>query len=286
MRLSSLIAHCAMLSAATAIPLGTSSIDTSHSYSPPSGELVTRADKPILRIMPLGASITLGIGDTPKGNESGYRKPLRDEFRWRGYTVNMVGCKQTGVMKDRQHEGHPGALTTELIGFAKCQINLRPNVVLINAGTNDAKQARNRGGLPWVEASYDRMKDVIDYLYANSDGVTVILSTLLPQSDVAGNENVKIINEGYRRLVNDLKAQGCKIQLAEMNDGFINVSELVDGTHPKHETYPKMAAVWAHALTKALDKGEVRHVIQLPNPGPFPDDGPITNPALPKYPPA
>lgn len=50
-----------------------------------------------LRILPLGASITQGVGSST-GN--GYRKPLRDKLRSEGWLVNMVGTKQDGNMVD------------------------------------------------------------------------------------------------------------------------------------------------------------------------------------------
>ena len=51
-----------------------------------------------LRIMPLGASITQGVG-SDDGN--GYRKLLRDQLRYAGWDVNMVGSKLDGTMRDR-----------------------------------------------------------------------------------------------------------------------------------------------------------------------------------------
>ena len=119
------------------------------------------------------------------------------------------------------------------------------------------------------------MKDIIEYLYTESNGVTVILSTLLPQTDSVGNANVQIINNRYRQLVSYLKSEGKKIYLAEMNDGFINVQDLGDGTHPTRESYPKIAAVWAHALSQALADGEVCQPLKVSNVGKFADDGPV-----------
>lgn len=55
------------------------------------------AVKVLLRILPLGASITWGLLSS-SGN--GYRKPLRDKFRFQGWEVNMVGSKDNGTMKD------------------------------------------------------------------------------------------------------------------------------------------------------------------------------------------
>lgn len=51
-----------------------------------------------LRIMPLGASITEGVRSTD-GN--GYRKWLRQQLRWKGWKVNMVGSKRNGNMADK-----------------------------------------------------------------------------------------------------------------------------------------------------------------------------------------
>lgn len=57
-----------------------------------------RAAEFYLRIMPLGASITQGINS---GDGNGYRKHIRDQLRYAGWLVNMVGSKQDGNMADR-----------------------------------------------------------------------------------------------------------------------------------------------------------------------------------------
>jgi hypothetical protein len=50
-----------------------------------------------VRIMPLGASITYGEQST-RGH--GYRKDLRDQLRYDGWPVNMVGTLRHGKMSD------------------------------------------------------------------------------------------------------------------------------------------------------------------------------------------
>jgi hypothetical protein len=63
-----------------------------------SAELVTRSAKNFyLRILPLGASITQGYKSSDK---NGYRKLLRQQLRWKGWKVNMVGTKNDGDMAD------------------------------------------------------------------------------------------------------------------------------------------------------------------------------------------
>jgi len=75
-----------------------------------SGDIRKRQDPPVnetfyLRICPLGASITNGY-ESSDGN--GYRKHLRDQLRWSGWAVNMVGSLDSGTMNNNQNEGHIG----------------------------------------------------------------------------------------------------------------------------------------------------------------------------------
>lgn len=103
-----------------------------------------------LRIMPLGASITQGVRSS---DENGYRKLLRQQLRWKGWKVNMVGTKNNGDMADnvrrlplndvvdadvsKDNEGHPGWIISQVHDeWSKSAVNgLKPNLVLINAGT-------------------------------------------------------------------------------------------------------------------------------------------------------
>lgn len=54
-------------------------------------------EKFVLRILPVGASITLGYKSTD-GN--GYRDWIRRQLRWEGWQVEMIGSKRFGTMRD------------------------------------------------------------------------------------------------------------------------------------------------------------------------------------------
>jgi hypothetical protein len=56
-----------------------------------------RTDKFYIRLMPLGASITVGLHST---DLNGYRKHLRDHLTSAGWPVNMVGTEHGGNMTD------------------------------------------------------------------------------------------------------------------------------------------------------------------------------------------
>lgn len=62
----------------------------SGDFSTLNPNLLPRQAKRLLRIMPVGASITAGVGSTP---EDGYRKELRTLLRFAGFQVNMVGSQ-------------------------------------------------------------------------------------------------------------------------------------------------------------------------------------------------
>lgn len=61
-------------------------------------ELQAPNTKPFaLRVLPLGASITMGY-KSEDGN--GYRKWIRQQLRYAGWEVDMVGTMKSGTMHD------------------------------------------------------------------------------------------------------------------------------------------------------------------------------------------
>ncbi|OBT82112.1 hypothetical protein VE02_08782 [Pseudogymnoascus sp. 03VT05] len=216
-----------------------------------SGDINGRAAGFYLRIMPLGASITKGNQGSPGVNDNGYRKPLRDQLRFDGWQVNMVGTQPAGTMQDNDSEGYPDERIAEIGGHAQFALPVfKPNVTLINAGTNDATQDY------YVNTAGQRMNDMIMDCFIRVPGTVVILSTLLPNSLAPGK--VAEINDQYRNLAAKLRKDRFPIILAEMDDGFITIDEIWDGTHPNLSGYQKMAAVWHHAINQADKNGWFR----------------------------
>jgi hypothetical protein len=86
-------------------------------------------------------------------------------------------------------------------------------------------------------------------IFNNIEGVTIILSGLLPNN--AHPQCNKELNDGYGYLVNSLAAEGKKIIYANLQYDWI---DLADGTHPNDEGYKKLAAVWFRAIDQARQK--------------------------------
>ncbi|KAL3493383.1 SGNH hydrolase-type esterase domain-containing protein [Aspergillus germanicus] len=206
--------------------------------------LTPRASKPfLLRVMPLGASITVGY-QSSDGN--GYRKPLREQLRYAGWEVDMVGSLTNGTMKDNQNEGHFGDTIEQIADAASRSVDMQPNVILINAGTNDALQNSA------IRGADDRIDTLITSLFTSIPNTTIILSTLIPNTHA--QRVVQRISAEYRNVAARRRAAGDRVVLAEMSY-FVGSEYLVDGTHPDDEGYRAMAAVWWAAFQEAEREG-------------------------------
>ncbi|KAJ5081566.1 hypothetical protein NUU61_009830 [Penicillium alfredii] len=244
------------------IPSNVKSLNSSGS------QFQKRDDKVKLRILPLGASLTWGyLSDT--GN--GYRKPLRDQLRYDGYEVDMVGSKNNGNMKDNDVEAHTGDVITKIQEAGQNSLSYKPNVVLINAGTNDCRKND-------VKGVGDRIHDLIKSLRKGDDmkDALIVMSTLLPSNDKDTAKNQPEANRQYRKLVKDLSDDGENILLADMDpespdpghnwikypNDYKHSDGTTDDTHPNDYGYSKMAAVWYKTIKKAVSKDMIKDPVE------------------------
>jgi lysophospholipase L1-like esterase len=219
---------------------------TSHQTD---GLQIRDGNRVALRIMPLGASITAGYRSTD-GN--GYRKYLWEQLRYEGWEVDMVGSLRSGDMQDNENEGHYGYRVDQIAEVVKKSYHFQPNLILINAGTNDALQNYN------IDSIGDRMNGLLTQLFDAIPGTTIILSTLL--QNTRQPINVETVNSEYRKLAAQRRADGDRVVLAEMSQ-FIKFDQLKDGTHPIDLGYKEMASVWWAAIETAQQAG----FLQKPN---------------------
>ncbi|CAI7589575.1 unnamed protein product [Penicillium glandicola] len=206
--------------------------------------LQARDTKPfMLRILPLGASITMGY-KSKDGN--GYRKWLREQLRYAGWEVDMVGTMKTGTMHDNDHDGHIGYRIDQIAKRAKQIIPQQPNLILINAGTNDALQNYK------IDTAGERMDALLTYLFDSIPGTTIILSTLTynTKKPLLASD----ISKQYLELAAKRRARNESLVLADMST-FIRWNQLVDGIHPTAAGYEEMSSVWWAAIQEAESEG-------------------------------
>ncbi|KAJ5555374.1 hypothetical protein N7461_003844 [Penicillium sp. DV-2018c] len=269
----------ARASPAAIVPLPTEKLISVSDSDDDVSTLRTRDTKPFfLRILPFGASITVGY-KSPDGN--GYREWIRQQLRYAGWEVDMVGTLQSGTMHDNDHDGHIGMRIDQLSKIVDKVIPLQPNLILLNAGTNDALQDYK------VETASKRMDSLLTQLFDGIPGTTIILSTLIFNGKRA--QEVADISGQYVELAAKRRAQNDSLVLADMST-FIKWNELVDGIHPTADGYERMASVWWAAIQEAEKEG----LLKAPRPTSTSDgtmngtyekglDDSIENPSLPAY---
>ncbi|KAI1806017.1 carbohydrate esterase family 3 protein [Daldinia bambusicola] len=198
-----------------------------------------------LRIMPLGASITYGFGSSDK---NGYRKALRDKVVGNGNKVNMVGDNPAGTMRDNDTEGWKSYTVDQVHGKADGSVpKYKPNVVLVNVGTNDCVQNVDPAG------AGDRLRSLLDALFRESPRATVVLSTLLVNRDPDVQSRVRDFNARLKKVGDQLQADEKRLVVVDMqSDAGPRLEDLNgDGTHPGDEGYRKMADVFYEGLKEA-----------------------------------
>ncbi|EUC33439.1 carbohydrate esterase family 3 protein [Bipolaris victoriae FI3] len=205
---------------------------------PTDASLETRQTKS-LRILPLGDSITWGFING--GGSNGYRERLLSDLQSGGYTVDFVGTQKSGTMADKDNQGFPGYTINQIRGVAGGGLNLRPNVVLIHAGTNDL----NRGN-PSSEPDADaprRLGLLIDDVLKVVPNAVVIVAKIIPSKRASLTNTIRTFNNALPAIVSARASKGSKVSLVDMS--VLNPStELSDDLHPNVAGYNRMGDIW------------------------------------------
>jgi lysophospholipase L1-like esterase len=213
------------------------------------------------RIMPLGDSITFGVGSS---NSGGYRVPLFRLARAAQGRIIFVGSQQSGpttvdnVAFPRQHEGYSGYTIDPGGGrqgispmVAAALRDSRPHVVTLMIGTNDVNIQLDLATAP------QRLGALMDRILDGAPEVTLIVAQIVPSRDAALNQRIMTYNAAIPALVNARVAAGKRIQLVDMYTAFTALSGyqtalLADVLHPNDTGYSRMADVWFAALGPLL----------------------------------
>ncbi|EAT78480.2 hypothetical protein HBI56_184660 [Parastagonospora nodorum] len=201
-------------------------------------DLVSRQTKS-LRILPLGDSITWGFING--GGSNGYRERLLADLKSGGYSVDFVGTQKSGTMADKDNQGFPGYTISQIRGVAAGGLALKPNVVLLHAGTNDLNRG-NPASEPDAQAPQRLGQLIDDVLKAVPDAVVIVAKII--QSKQSGlNANVKTFNNAIPAIVAARVSKGSKVSVVDMS--VLNTSsDLSDNLHPSVAGYARMGDIW------------------------------------------
>lgn len=206
------------------------------------------APPPLVRVMPLGDSITAGEGSS---NWAGYRSPLWDQMAGQSrYTADFVGSGSLGTVGDPDNEGHRGWTIDEIrSGIDQWQTAADPDVVLLHIGINDLK---------WNHAdpvkSAEKLSALVDRIQANRPGVTVIVQGLLIDTPEL-EQQTRDFNAVIRDQESDRRSRGERFRYVE--PARLAASELPDQLHPNDSGYRKIAQAYYEGLEQAVTDGWV-----------------------------
>ncbi|RMZ77642.1 hypothetical protein DV738_g4290, partial [Chaetothyriales sp. CBS 135597] len=188
-----------------------------------------------------------------KQTSNGFRKPLRDALRQEGWKVNMVGSKKNGDMMDNNVEAHSGDRIDQIQTASALSTKYKPNIVVINGGTNDCIQSHD------IDNFGARYNSLLDSLFDAIPDVTIIASLVLPGTVDGIIRHRDSVNSQIRRLVSDRRSRKKqKIVLADVDSPseFFTTQHLnSDGIHPNDEGHRRLAAIYLRAIQEANGAG-------------------------------
>lgn len=200
--------------------------------------------KAVLKVMPLGDSITDGVF-----YPGGYRTYLYNMLQQNGYKVDFVGSMVTGnaEFSDWNHEGHIGWEVSQLGASSGGWVaTYQPDIILIHVGTNDLDHGAS------AEVITGRLSTMLANIFATKPDTYVIVSTIIhtTRGDQSAWANY---NGAVPGLVSIYRGQGRRIAYVDMSQ-TITDADLFDGLHPNANGYIKMAAQWYPTVTSAYSQ--------------------------------
>jgi lysophospholipase L1-like esterase len=195
------------------------------------------------KILPFGDSITMGL-EIPVVYGGGYRNKLRRLLIGARMPVDFVGSKFNGLpeMKDHNHEGNPGKKIHELDAMVdSVMADYQPSLVLLMAGTVDLAS----GDLNYTDPkeAVGRLSSLIDHVLQECVLECRVMVSTVPFDLI----NPKGTDE-YNSLIPDMVKQKEPSAVFANVGGLLTLKDVVDGVHPNHIGYDKMADAWFEAI--------------------------------------
>lgn len=202
-----------------------------------------------VRILPLGDSITTGVGAA-----GGYRASLYARLVNAGYAVDFVGTKTSNGaagLPDSDHEGHNGFRMDQLNAGLDLWLDADPDpdVVLLLIGTNDFAQNYD------LANATNRLENLIARVATARPYARILVSNLLLRTDDAWTEAAiqAQFNPYIPGIVTRQAALGRRVTFVDLRS-LVGAADLLDGVHPNQSGYAKMAGGWFNAITGVIGR--------------------------------
>ncbi|WP_328608684.1 FG-GAP-like repeat-containing protein [Amycolatopsis sp. NBC_00345] len=202
---------------------------------------------PVVRVLPLGDSITWGVGSA---TTSSYRAPLWTMIAGQSrYAARFVGSQASGSLVAPANEGHSGYTIDEVAACVDGWVaDARPDVVLLHLGINDLNRGIDVPGAP------GRMRALLDRVFADRPGVAVLVLGLIPTTPGL-QDQVAAFNSRVKAFQAAEQQAGHRMRYVE--PPALTPAEMADGLHPDDAGYLRMAQSLYGALDQAWTDGVV-----------------------------
>jgi len=131
-------------------------------------------------------------------------------------------------MSDKDNEGHPGFTISQIQGVMAGGLAMKPNVVLLHAGTNDLNRPE-KDQETWADAP-KRLGSLLDHVLEVVPDALVIVARIIQAENQQTAKNVKVFNEAVPGVAKQRAQKGYKV--TTVNQSVVGATELVDGLHP------------------------------------------------------
>ena len=203
------------------------------------------------KIMPLGNSITQGIGSSFP--YSGYRKYLYNLLNNNGVNIDFVGSLQDGdpFQFDVNHEGHPGWYAQEIDAHVNGWLNDdTPNSVLLHIGTNDISHVESN------QDNINEIESIVNKIYSYNSQTKILVCSIIPRKDDKNNKTIEL-NVLIYQLVNQKIGEGYNIYFIDQYSAFTSNGNwqneyMSDYLHPNDNGYYLMAVTFFNVLKNIL----------------------------------
>jgi lysophospholipase L1-like esterase len=216
----------------------------------------------IPRVMPIGDSITFGVGGT---DQASYRTGVFNAMQTAGTPLYFVGSLSQGgttLLNDPYNEGHSGycvdAAAQSFFGSLTLVAvphipTYNPDLVILQGGTNDIGEFLSDA--PTVLAALSAQLDAV-WALRTSSHFQIVQFTILNRFDNSGyNTTVQTVNAGIPAMVAG-KSYKSSITVVDIYSS-VSSANIPGGLHPNDAGYTQYGAFiaadsgWQRALSNA-----------------------------------
>ncbi|NED99616.1 DUF1349 domain-containing protein [Phytoactinopolyspora halotolerans] len=215
-------------------------------------------DPDVVRIMPVGDSITRGATSAGSGIQGTYRYYLDDHLNDSEVDFDFVGPYDSHPAGDHLAEGEWDHDSLSVQGWTTGHLrdNIAagvtdhdPDVVLLLIGINDL-----RGATITPEIAAERVDTAIARARNVKPDLAILIAEIPPDS--MNTAKVTAYNAELRTLAANRTSGASPIHTVDMNTGYEVAVHAYDGLHPNAVGDRLIADRWAEALDTFLDVGD------------------------------